>query len=250
MEKIYFDSIDRIISLKLDSRVKYMLTFLYFPVLIFSFLFLRILFDGNLGLSSLFILPHILAAPMLMIPSWYFLSGKNFFVLRNFSKLLDSKFFEQISLNCQEQLKNVVLFKNENRESSNLFIYSHKRKVLEDEYKPNKKIGKISTENLRGFYEKKANEYFDVIEYDFDYLLNILKHKKVIRNTDKIKLNEELSNAEIAELITGIKAITGIYENSIQLLFQRFDKSKNSYKNLNWNSIKSVKSQCNRPDKS
>ena len=73
---------------------------------------------------------------------------------------------------------------------------------------------------------------------------------KIPNNTDKIKLNEELSNAEIAELITGIKAITGIYENSIQLLFQRFDKSKNSYKNLNWNSIKSVKSQCNRPDKS
>ncbi len=244
MENIYFNTLDRFLSIRFE-KLKFYIAFFYFPVLIAIALICNLISEAS-GFSFLTIFPLVVGAPMLMIPAIYYLRGENYFILREFVKNLDKSHInynlesifkvEAIHLFYQEKLNNLQSVFN--------FIY-HKDNNSKDclNYKPNKRLSKRSREKLEGFYNKEANKYFDVCEYNLAFFIQLIEGKE---NTGAktILLNEDLSNNDIISLIDAIHQHTGIYQIRIQLLFKRFKKKNNSYQKLNWKSLKSSKSQC------
>lgn len=244
MENIYFNTLDRFLSIRFE-KLKFYIAFFYFPVLIAIAVVCNIISEAN-GFSLLTILPLVIGAPMLMIPAIYFLRGENYFILREFVKSLDTSHIncdlqsifkvEAIQLFYQEKLNDLQSVFN--------FIY-HKDNNSQDclNYKPNKKLSKRSREKLETFYNAEANKYFDVCEYELDFFVELIEGKRSAES-NTIHLNEDLSNNDIISLIDAIHHYTGIYQIRIQLLFKRFKKKNNNYENLNWGSMKSSKSQC------
>ena len=244
MENIYFNTLDRFLSIRFE-KLKFYIAFFYFPVLIFIAIANQIICEAGI-LSSFTIIPLVIGAPMLMIPAIYFLRGENYFIFREFVKGLDTS-----HINCDLQsifkVEAIQLFyqeKLDKLQSVFNFIY-HKDNNSQDclNYKPNKKLSKRSREKLEDFYNKEANKYFDVCEYDLDLFVELIEGKRNA-GSNTILLNEDLSNNDIISLIEAIHDHTGIYQIRIQLLFKRFKKKNNNYQNLNWRSIKSSKSQC------
>lgn len=244
MENIYFNTLDRFLSIRFE-KLKFYIAFFYFPVLIAIAVVCNIISEAN-GFSLLTILPLVIGAPMLMIPAIYFLRGENYFILREFVKSLDTSHIncdlqsifkvEAIQLFYQEKLNDLQSVFN--------FLY-HKDNNSQDclNYKPNKKLSKRSREKLETFYNAEANKYFDVCEYELDFFVELIEGKRSAES-NTIHLNEDLSNNDIISLIDAIHHYTGIYQIRIQLLFKRFKKKNNNYENLNWGSMKSSKSQC------
>ncbi|WP_123911986.1 hypothetical protein [Chryseobacterium shigense] len=244
MENIYFNTLDRFLSIRFE-KLKFYIAFFYFPILIAIALICNIISEAS-GFSLLTIFPLVIGAPMLMIPAIYFLRGENYFILREFVKGLDTS-----HINCDLQsifkVEAVQLFYQEKLnklQSVFNFIY-HKDNNSQDclNYKPNKKLSKRSREKLENFYNEEANKYFDICEYDLDFFTELIEGKRNA-GSNTILLNEDLSNNDIISLIDAIHDHTGIYQIRIQLLFKRYKKNNNGYQNLNWRSIKSSKSQC------
>jgi len=244
MENIYFNTLDRFLSIRFE-KLKFYIAFFYFPVLISVAVVCNIISEAS-GLSSLTIIPLVIGAPMLMIPAIYFLRGENYFILREFVKNLDKSHInynlesifkvEAVQLFYQEKLNNLQSVFN--------FIYNKDNNSQDClNYKPNKRLSKRSRVKLEGFYNEEANKYFDVCEYELDFFVELIEGKRNAES-NTILLNENLSNNDIISLIDAIHHYTGIYQIRIQLLFKRFKKKNNSYQKLNWKSLKSSKSQC------
>ncbi|SUX46644.1 hypothetical protein [Chryseobacterium indoltheticum] len=244
MESIYFNTLDRFLSIRFE-KLKFYIAFFYFPVLIAIALICNIISEAS-GFSLLTIFPLVIGSPMLMIPAIYYLRGENYFILREFVKSLDTghinydlesifkveaiQLFYQIKLDKFQSVFNLI-YENDNNAEDCL------------NYKPNKRLSKRSREKLEGFYNKEANKYFDVCEYDLDFFVELIEGKRNA-GSNTIHLNEDLLNNDIISLIDAIHNCTGIYQIRIQLLFKRFKKKNNNYQNLNWKSLKSSKSQC------
>lgn len=248
MENLYFDTIDRLLSIRL-RKLNFYLAFSYFPFLIFIAITSHIVCEASI-LSSFTIFPLIIGAPMLMIPAIYYLRGGNYFTIREFVKNLDESNVnydlesifkrETIQLFYQEKLNDLQSVFN---------LISHKENNSQNClcYKPNKKLSKRSIEKLEEFYNKEARKYFDIQQYELDFFIELLSGNTNLKSNE-ILLNDELSNAEISTLVNSIHNHTGIYQNRIQLLFKRFYHQKKMYGKIKWNSIKTTKSQCNSVD--
>ena len=91
-------------------------------------------------------------------------------------------------------------------------------------YKPNRKISKVAKEKLQEFYNDEAKSYFDICEYNFEYVFNLISGEKEISNESAIKIFSDLKNNEIAKLISSLNSITQINKNQISLIFRKYNK--------------------------
>lgn len=88
---------------------------------------------------------------------------------------------------------------------------------------------------IADFYNREANKYFDICEYNLDYFTDLIEGKRNA-GSNTILLSEDILNNEIISLIDAIHDYTGIYQVRIQSLFtetmvkgkaQTFTKSEN-----------------------
>ena len=99
-------------------------------------------------------------------------------------------------------------------------------------------------EKVKLFYDKDAKNYFDILQYDFQFFFVLISTKKIItKESSFIVINEELRNSEIANLISVLNKITNIDKKQIALLFKKLNRETKLVERLNWNSIKSSESQ-------
>ena len=182
-----------------------------------------------------------------MYLSYYFLKNKNFFIFRKFQQIINlcSSNFTLIEESFDGGIN--LSFHNCEKFIANVFILKKKEEnIVSDKiiYKPNRKISKVAKEKLQEFYNDEAKSYFDICEYNFEYVFNLISGEKEISNEIAIKIFSDLKNNEIAKLISSLNSITQINKNQISLIFRKYNKKSGIVEFLKWNSIKS--SHCQR----
>ena len=245
--KTYFDTLDFLFSLRIP-KLKYTLALLYFPILIGVLVYSSYSIYGNIQLlQKIIICIYLVFSPMLIIPSYYFLKNKNFFIFRKFQQIINScsSNFTLIEESFDGGIN--LSFHNCEKFIANVFILKKKEEnIVSDKiiYKPNRKISKVAKEKLQEFYNDEAKSYFDICEYNFEYVFNLISGEKEISNEIAIKIFSDLKNNEIAKLISSLNSITQINKNQISLIFRKYNKKSGIVEFLKWNSIKS--SHCQR----
>lgn len=256
MINTYFNAIDYLQALKMRKcrKLQYFLSLLYFPFIITTFIIcISNSQDYLWSTSNLFILSLLLvSAPILMVPSFYFIQGKNFILYRLISKQISksdgsfkpfSTFLEnEVSIPyvtnrkiCGDFIKVLLKSKTGNNNVPDKIIY-----------KPKKIITKYSKAKLEKFYNEKARNYFEIMDYSLQNFISLLSGTKEITFENSIELFNDCTNIELAAMVTELHRSTGITKKQISLLFKKKSKRNKEMKFLNYDSVKSSDSQQNK----
>ncbi len=264
MERLYFDCIDSITGLNM-SKLKFVILLLFFPCIIVLSLtsvhiniFKYLLEQSNvLFYISLYIL--FAFAPALMKPSWHFLRNENYFVYRKFIKILNSSNISSSDISFLYDNRNNLVDYTSYKWLKNFCIdlrYIPTKEFSRDNNKTTnplfgkKKFSQCTRKKLQKFLLEKATKYFEQADYDIEYFEELFFKNESINFNCKIKLFENLQTIDIYELINYLKVATGIDMNKLQMFFVKFSNENKIYVDLNWGSIKSFKSQLDKPCKS
>ena len=249
----YFEIIDTIASYNTKKITPY-LVFFYFPIIISVFVYTSAQNNDLVSLISILVLlVLIFFSPMLMIPSWYTIRKKDFFTFKQLYNHLKSASVESFYFNREHLDKTIAYTEKEMKHSKLLYLYSYlfrEKCEQKDLFVPNKKMTKAGERKIMEFYKTEAGKYFETMDYNAEYLLDLLKDQKEIGIDCKIKLNDDLENHKIKALISDLKAITGINEIQLAKLFSSFEKKMKKHTSLKFNSVKSSDNQRNRRIKS
>lgn len=235
----YFTVAEDLYRIRILSKnnIERFLMLLYFPTIISS-----LIFTNSCIFTSVLILGLIISSPILILPAIF---NKIFFLYRNlniqisnyqydYSEVLSPIFINYESVSNKSCGKIFELKTLDN----NLIYYNPKK------YKTSKRV-----KGLKDFYNKEANKYFDVIEYDSDYFINLFYNNKYLSSSEKISLNSDMNSIEIKIFLIELKKIAKISQLELAKLFQIYTKS-NGFININMKSINSSYSQLNRVLKS
>ncbi|MEG0915656.1 MAG: hypothetical protein RSF68_01435 [Myroides sp.] len=249
----YFEIIDTISSYNTKKITPY-LVFFYFPIIISVYVYTSAQNNDLVSLISILVLLGLVFfSPMLMIPSWYRIRKKDFFAFKQLHNHLKSASIESFSFNKENLGKTIEYAEKEVKHSKLLYLYSYLFRgkwEQKDLFVPNKKMTKAGERKIMEFYKTEAGKYFETIDYNAGYLLDLLKDQKEIGIDHKIKLNDDLENHKIKSLISDLKGITGINEIQLAKLFSSYEKKMKEHKSLKFNSIKSSDFQRNKRIKS
>ena len=238
MEKLYFDTIDKLLAFK-STKLSYILAFYYFPVLFLTAMVCFTLMSSYVLflLSMLF----FLFAPMLMKPAYYGMKGQNYLLFRKFSAYLDSTVPIQNLFNSKPL--EISFFSKSNKQE--IFVLESLEKLQEDEeviYSPNKTLSKSTIRKLKQFYVTSANEYFDVVDFPCSKFLGLIDGKKNVRITDLIAINNELKLQSVA-LFNSLHSITKIHKIQLVKLFTKFNRKTKKHTRIGIKVLYSATSQ-------
>lgn len=145
-----------------------------------------------------------------------------------------------------EKRKSIHSLKNHKDLSSVLLIEYKPIKLIEFDnkfYAPKKKLSAKIKQQLDLIYNEKANEFFDITIVDLETFKSKLFTLSTVSISYGISLYKHLSNTEILEFLLEINAITKIDLKKLTILFWH------DHKPLNYNSLKTLKSQLNQVNK-
>ncbi|MGV0948203.1 hypothetical protein ACTS93_13845 [Empedobacter falsenii] len=235
----YFSVAEDLYRIRILSKnnIERFLMLMYFPTIITFLIF------TNSGIfTSVLILCLIISSAFLIIPAIF---NKIFFLYRNLNIQISnyqydySEVLSPIVINYESASNKFCNKIFELKTLNNNLIYYNPKK-----YKTSKRVN-----GLKDFYNKEANKYFDVKEYDRDYFINLFFNNKYLDSSEKISLNSELNSIEIKIFLIELKIITKISQLELAKLFLIYSKS-NGFVNINMKSINSSYSQLNRIFKS
>ena len=230
----YFTIIENLYRIKILSQnnIRRVLMLLYFPIMILSLIY------TNSGiLSSILIFSMVILSPILILPA---ILNKIFIVFRNLNYNINRFQFEY-EVDNSFTATNIDYHFSKTNDIENTFIFKLFDKNFIS-YEPRKIKSKKVINKLRIFYNEKSNEYFEKLDYERDFFIDLIFKNKTLSLNERIKLDSDLKGASIKLLLKELKQITGIYEKELAKLFY-IETNSDRLKNINIKSINSAYSQ-------